>query len=183
MRSFTLAALIFAVGIVVTVPAQAAFETLFEVYQPLLIEEGIVIASVPSVIYVTGRGNAAEVFMTCSKNQVRHESEVGNLNIASLLGLRFAGYVNPADQDGLFGDTLVVTLDASAADTLDRFMGTRADSVVVATFECVLANCKRSSPANYLRFSVIGARRFGYLDGTYKLVAYPVLPRRRYFDN
>ena len=157
--------------VMVTSSTQASTSRIVAVAQPLLGEGLIEICDVPynTDSFVPG----AEVALTCEANAIRNVGEdidepVQNRNAASKFALAIrAGDV--WDGRDVF-DTLVVTLDATRADSAAAAQKVRAgpDSIVAATILCVRINAARSGlPTKYLNLKVLGPKRFQQFAGVY----------------
>jgi hypothetical protein len=156
--------LLFALATILPPRLQAATWRIVTVAQPLLGEGVMEIRDVP---YSTDSFfPGTEVALTCDANAIRNVGEdfdetVEDRNAAS----RFALTVRAGDVwDGrdVF-DTLVVTLDATRADSAAGAQRLRAgpDSIVAATVYCVRINAARSGlPTKYLNLKVLGPKRF-----------------------
>jgi hypothetical protein len=183
MASRSLICAIVMVGFMNT-PALATSEVVFETYQPLSFEEGIWIASVPYMRFVTASSGELELSYTCAPNAVLGELKTpGNCNIASVSRIRIAMSLNrEKNPPGLYGDTVRVSFDLSELPDTVRLWGEPVDTVVAATYECLLANASRVRGAMWVEVRVVGPARFARYGGVYRLADFPVLPRRRYFQ-
>lgn len=121
--------------------------------------------------------------MTCAPNKIAGQDSVRNYNIANALGLKIQKVVARHRPHGLHGDTLKVVFDASAIRDSMRFWGESVDTILAATFECMLANAAKGWPAKYLSVEILGPSRFGHFRGVYKLASFSALPRRRSFGD
>jgi hypothetical protein len=143
--------------------ARATSETVFEVYQPVGLDDGIAIVSVPFVEYAGTAAGGVEVGWTCRDNAIKsRDGETHNFNVANAIGLSVQVRRNRENYPlGLYGDTLRVVLDLSALPDTTRFWGHPLNSIVKATFECILANGRRAPGAKYLDISLIGGGEYG----------------------
>lgn len=180
LRSLVLA--IMMVGFMSTV-ALATSEVVFETYQPLSFEEGIWIASVPYMRFVTARPGELELSYTCAPNAIVGElKSATNCNVASASGIRIAMIPDGKSWPGLFGDTVRVSFDLRDLPDTARIWGEPVDTVVAATYECLLANAARTRGARWVDVRVVGPPRFLSYRGVYPLAKLPAIPRRRYFQ-
>ena len=153
-----------------------------EVAQPIGTEEGLWLGCTSYVGYFGSPLPGLEIERTCDSNSVVTPWGPRNLNLANLAGLKVV--VRRFDEvTGLLGDTIVVTIDASALQTgRSRVMSVSVDTVVAATVDCVRENASRGASRwprlRHLRLSVVGPSRYARYDGVYAVS--PAVRRRQF---
>ena len=170
---------------------RTAEEQAIEIWQPILVEDGICLTRVTFVTFNSGVSSwAGRVDYTCEANALITDSEKQeNRNAASIAGIK--AWVDPYhfQEQTLYGDTARVYVDLTKLDTSHIHY-----DVVSATLECVLANAVASMTgfdetkggqvaAKHLRVVVRGTPDQQRLSRTYRLSDLKgKLPRRTLFD-
>ena len=155
-----------------------------EVAQPVRTENTITISRVTYLVYSEAFLPGQEVNYACRPYDVPVEGDgCENRNVAALCGFSAEAIWNPDfEMGGLFGDTLKVELDLSAA-TEGRCRD--MDAAVEATVECVLTNAAKSADrhpyARVLSLRVIGPEEYAKHGGVYVFEELGVLPRQKDF--
>ena len=159
-----------------------SWESPVQVFQPLVTGEGIFLSEVTYMLHWGTYWPSPAISRTCSENFIVTHRGPENRNIANRTGLTLSVVYNSEDQDGLYGDTLRVSLDTSklTPDTSSAYAWASPDTVVAATIECILGNTKRDHRVRYLDLRILGAK-YAPLGGVWDLDQVTTRPRRRLF--
>ena len=149
-----------------SINSYATRETIIQVIQPNVIEEGIE-ASTSTYIYYIGYPFGYSVGLTCSANQIQTQAEAENRNIANIFGLKSKLSYN---KHGLTSDTLTVNLTIpETVNPPDKYKHHTLDEVIKSTIKCLILNTSSYDRIKYLDLNVIGDSKYSGLSEIFKL--------------
>ena len=141
----------------------ASHETIIQVVQPVVLEEGID-KIIYTYIYYANYISDLRVKLTCEENYIKTDKGVMNRNIANIFNLKinFSGLP-------VFGDTLKAELLLPKEESIPSKYNITFEEVINATIECMIKNTASDRGLNYLDLKVIGDLKYINFSKVYKL--------------
>lgn len=139
----------------------ATRETIIQVIQPNIIEEGIEY-STSTYIYFIGFPIGYSVRLTCEANSIVTQSGTANRNIASIFGLDVELKYDTYD---LISDTLETIL--IIPDTIQvppKYKHISVEEVVNSTIKCLILNAASYDRLKYLDLKISGNSKYSKLS-------------------
>jgi hypothetical protein len=145
----------------------AAQETIFKVYQPILIENGLR-ESITTYVYFTGFPIGTHVELTVKENYIQTDSGVENRNIASRYNFEIEVIQNEFGLP-LFEDTVKINLHVpDNFSKVELEYSADHEEVVLKIIECALKNATSYDSVNYLQVEIFGDSIYSHLSKVYK---------------
>ena len=143
----------------------ATSETIIQVMQPNVVEEGIE-SSVSTYIRFIGYPVGYSVRLTCTANKILTESGAENRNIANIFNLEVKQI---QDEGNIFSDTLIVEMTIPEnINPPEKYQDYTLDEVVYSTIKCVLYNAFTYKSIKFVDLRVVGNSKFIKLSKIYK---------------
>jgi len=155
--------------------AQASEELFFQVAQPVISDNGVLIVHVP---YASNNGSCCPaVAYTCRANTIDRDTRIQNRNAANLLGIAIVPTPHvPPDMPDWMCDTLDVMLDLTRMNRA-VYDPTTTRQVIEKTEDCMRENAWTcDSHLRILRIEVKGPTQYRRLGGTFKVVRFLATP-------
>ena len=142
-------------------------ETIFKVYQPILIENGLR-ESITTYVYFTGFPIGTHVELTVKENYIQTDSGVQNRNVASKYKIEIEVIQNEFGLP-LFEDTVKIHLNVpDNFSKLKLEYSADHEEVILKIIECALKNATSYDSVKYLQVEILGDSSYAHLSKVYK---------------
>jgi len=142
-------------------------ETIFKVYQPILIENGLR-ESITTYVYFTGFPIGTHVELTVKENYIQTDSGVQNRNVASKYKIEIEVIQNEFGLP-LFEDTVKINLHVPENfSKVELEYSVDHEEVVLKIIECALKNVTTYDSVNCLQVEILGDSSYSHLSKVYK---------------